>query len=76
LIAYGSDSLDIVAIGDGLQARGWFVYLERMPPSIHLMLSPGHSAFIDRYLDDLREVVQLAREGKLARERDEIKYGQ
>jgi glutamate/tyrosine decarboxylase-like PLP-dependent enzyme len=76
LIAYGSDSLDIVAIGDGLQTRGWFVYLERVPPSIHLMLSPGHSAFIDRYLDDLREVVQLAREGKLARERNEIKYGQ
>lgn len=76
LVAFGSDSLDIVAVGDGLQERGWFVYLERVPPSIHLMLSPGHDAIIDRYLDDLREVLDLVRRGEVSRQRDEIKYGQ
>jgi glutamate/tyrosine decarboxylase-like PLP-dependent enzyme len=76
LVAYGSHTLDIVAVADGMQARGWFVYLERVPPSIHLMLSPGHDAFIDRYLADLREVIEFVKGGQITRERDEIKYGQ
>jgi glutamate/tyrosine decarboxylase-like PLP-dependent enzyme len=76
LIAYGSHELDVVAVGDGLQALGWFVYLERIPPTIHLMLSPGHDAFIDRYLQDLREVVEQVKRGEVVRHRDEIKYGQ
>lgn len=76
LVAYGSHDLDMVAVADGLQARGWFVYLERVPPSIHLMLSPGHDAFMDRYLADLREVIELVKRGEVVRQRDEIKYGQ
>jgi glutamate/tyrosine decarboxylase-like PLP-dependent enzyme len=76
LVAYGSDSLDMVAVADGLQARGWFVYLERNPPSIHLMLSPGHDAFMDRYLADLREAIDLVKRGEVVRQRDEIRYGQ
>jgi glutamate/tyrosine decarboxylase-like PLP-dependent enzyme len=76
LIAFASDALDMVAIGDGMQERGWMVYLERVPPSIHLMLSPGHEPFLDGYLSDLREVVELVRAGKIVRQRDELKYGQ
>jgi glutamate/tyrosine decarboxylase-like PLP-dependent enzyme len=76
LVAYGSHTLDMVAVADGLQARGWFVYLERNPPSIHLMLSPGHDRFIDRYVADLREVIELVKRGEVTRQRDEIKYGQ
>lgn len=76
LIAFASHTLDMVAVGDGMQERGWFVYLERVPPSIHLMLSPGHEQFLDRYLGDLREVVELVRAGKITRQRGELKYGQ
>lgn len=76
LVAFGSHTLDMVAIGDAMQDRGWFVYMERVPPSIHLMLSPGHAAFIERYMNDLREVVELAKAGAISRQRDEIKYGQ
>lgn len=76
LIAFGSHELDMVAVGDGMQERGWMVYLERVPPSIHLMLSPGHEPFLDGYLSDLREVVELVREGTIVRQREELKYGQ
>ena len=75
-VASCAHELDAVAIGDGMQALGWFVYMERVPPTIHLMLSPGHDAFIDRYLSDLREVVERVKRGEVVRERDEIKYGQ
>jgi len=76
LIAFASEEIDMVAVGDGMQERGWMVYLERVPPSIHLMLSPGHEPFLDGYLSDLREVVELVREGKIVRQREELKYGQ
>jgi glutamate/tyrosine decarboxylase-like PLP-dependent enzyme len=76
LVAFASDSLDMVAIGDAMQERGWFVYLERVPPSIHLMLSPGHAPFMEKYITDLTEVVELARTGTIERKREEIKYGQ
>jgi sphinganine-1-phosphate aldolase len=76
LVAFGSNTLYMVAIGDAMQERGWFVYMERVPPSIHLMLSPGHAAFIGGYMDDLREVVELAKAGVITRQRDEIRYGQ
>ncbi len=57
--------LDIYAVADGLEARGWWVYRERQPKGIHLMLSWGHGAYVDRYLADLREVVeQVRREGR------------
>jgi len=76
LIAYASDTVDMVAIGDGMAARGWRVYLERVPPSIHLMLSPGHEPFLSGYLNDLREVTELVKSGEILRETEELKYGQ
>jgi glutamate/tyrosine decarboxylase-like PLP-dependent enzyme len=76
LIAYASDTLDMVAVGDGMVARGWRVYLERVPPCIHLMLSPGHEPFLDGYLNDLREVTEQVKAGEVNRVTEEIKYGQ
>jgi glutamate/tyrosine decarboxylase-like PLP-dependent enzyme len=76
LIAYTSETVDMVAVGDGMAARGWRVYLERVPPSIHLMLSPGHEPFLEGYLRDLREVTELVKSGAIIRETEELKYGQ
>lgn len=76
LIAYASDTVDMVAVGDGMAARGWRVYLERVPPSIHLMLSPGHEPFLSGYLNDLREVTELVKSGEILRKTEELKYGQ
>ena len=38
------------------------------------MQSPGHEPYIDRYLDDLREVAALVRGGKLTRHGGRAQY--
>ncbi len=67
--------LDIFAIAEGLEARGWLVSRDEYPvESIRFMQSPGHEPYIDRYLDDLREVAALVRAGGLKRHGGRAQY--
>ena len=51
------DRVDVFAVGDAMQARGWFHDRQRPPDSLHATVSPGNAPVIDDYLRDLREVV-------------------
>ena len=57
LMIYGSANRDTQMIWQGMFDRGWFSPPLDEPPSIHLMLSPGHADHVDRYLEDLNDVV-------------------
>ncbi len=48
------DRVDIFAVGDALQERGWFHDRQRPPESLHSTVSAGNAPVIDDYLDDLR----------------------
>jgi glutamate/tyrosine decarboxylase-like PLP-dependent enzyme len=74
LISYGSSTLDIHAVAEGMERRGWFVQLDRRPPSIHLMLSPGHELVIDRYLDDLAVTTRQVARGELVSAGKDARY--
>lgn len=75
VFAYGSASLDIYAVGDGLEERGWLVYRDRQPPALHVMLSPGHEPFMETYLHDLEQVTRQVAEGGLVSRKSEARYG-
>jgi glutamate/tyrosine decarboxylase-like PLP-dependent enzyme len=49
--------LDIFAVGDGLQRRGWFLDRQAPPDSLHATVSPGNAPVIETFLRDLSEVV-------------------
>ncbi len=67
--------LDIFAIADGLEARGWLVSRDEYPiNAIRFMQSPGHEPYIDRYLADLREVAELARRGEIVSKGGRAQY--
>ena len=51
-----SDELDLAAVGDVMDDRGW--HLDRQQGGLHLMLSPGHLAVADRFLADLADAVR------------------
>ncbi|MBN2495174.1 MAG: aspartate aminotransferase family protein [Deltaproteobacteria bacterium] len=53
-------ALDIYVVADQLQARGWNVDRQQMPPSIHLTVTSNHAGVIDEYLADLRAAVDFA----------------
>ncbi len=49
--------LDVFALGDALQARGWFHDRQKPPDSLHATVSAGNAPVIEDYLADLAECV-------------------
>jgi glutamate/tyrosine decarboxylase-like PLP-dependent enzyme len=57
VMSFGSEQLDIAAVGDVMDERGWHLDRQNGPDALHMMVSPAHAAVADAFLDDLREAV-------------------
>ncbi len=57
LLAFGSYDLDIMAVGDVMDDRGWHLDRQRNPAALHMMVTPNHAAVVDQFLADLRHAV-------------------
>jgi glutamate/tyrosine decarboxylase-like PLP-dependent enzyme len=58
----GSDAaIDVFALGDALADRQWYLDRQGPPDSLHMTVSNGNAAVIDRFLDDLAECVEQVR---------------
>ncbi|MDT8989621.1 aspartate aminotransferase family protein [Curvibacter sp. APW13] len=75
LLAYGSCNPDvnIYAVGDQMDAKGWKVNRLQNPDGLHAMITAGHLEVVNDYLRDLREAVatvkahpELAQSGSAA----------
>ena len=55
VFAFGSDGLDVFAIGDVMDEKGWHLDRQKGPDALHLMLSPAHADVADEFLADLRD---------------------
>lgn len=74
--SFGSDEVDMIAVGDGLMARGWMMNLQTEPESLLLMLSAQHDTeIIDAYAEDLAEVTDSVRAGRIGRRNSDKAYG-
>jgi glutamate/tyrosine decarboxylase-like PLP-dependent enzyme len=58
VFAFTADGLDIGAIGDVMDDRGWNLDRQTPPDALHMMLSPKHGSVADRFIEDLREAVK------------------
>ena len=61
LFAFGSEpghDLDIFAVGDAMDARGWCLDRQQNPNALHLMVSPEHARVVDTFLLDLQEAAK------------------
>jgi glutamate/tyrosine decarboxylase-like PLP-dependent enzyme len=66
VFVYTSRTLDIFAVADGLEDRGWLVSRDSVPfPGIRFMQSPGHEPFVAAYVRDLRQIVAAVASGEL-----------
>jgi glutamate/tyrosine decarboxylase-like PLP-dependent enzyme len=66
----GKQGLDIYAIADRLEARGWTADRQHRPASLHLTVTANHGPIVDEYLrdlaasvDDVRKDPSLAKAG-------------
>ncbi|MBW1879769.1 MAG: aspartate aminotransferase family protein [Deltaproteobacteria bacterium] len=75
IVTYGVEerAVDLYAVADQLQERGWGVDRQQRPPSIHCTVNAANLPVVDRYLADLRAAVahveahpELATEGEAA----------
>lgn len=78
LLAYGSRDaqVNIFAVGDQLDAKGWKVNRLQKPDGLHAMITAGHLKVVDDYLRDLREAVDVVRANpQLAQQGSAATYG-
>lgn len=57
VVAIGSRTQDIFAVGDVLNQKGWHFDRQDGPPSLHLMASPTHLDVVDDFLADLKSAL-------------------
>ncbi len=58
VMAFGSQSIDIMAVGDVMDDKGWHLDRQSGPNALHMMISPNHDRVAGRFLQDLREAVK------------------
>ena len=78
LLAYGSRDakVNIFAVGDQMDARGWSINRVQRPDGLHAMITAGHLAVVDDYLRDLAQCVAVVKaDPSLARAGSAATYG-
>ena len=78
LLAYGSCNPDvnIYAVGDQMDAKGWKVNRLQNPDGLHAMITAGHLEVVDEYLRDLRAAVATVKaQPELAQTGSAATYG-
>lgn len=76
IVAYGAPALNVYAIADRLEARGWTVDRQHRPASIHMTVTANHAAIVDDYLADLAVAVdEVRRDPALAKAGSAPMYG-
>jgi len=58
VLATRSDTIDLAAVGDVMDDRGWHLNRNTDPPGLHVMLSPAHAGVIDELVRDLTAAVE------------------
>jgi len=74
IVAFGWENDDILAVGEGLYADGWFSSRLQNPAGIQLMISPEHSKTMPNYLKVLEKNVEDVKEGRRKRKTKGISY--
>jgi glutamate/tyrosine decarboxylase-like PLP-dependent enzyme len=75
VFAFSSDTLDVYALGDAMEARGWKLDRQMMPPALHLMVTPAHAKVVEPFLADLRACAAGLTRGEPAPEGSAAMYG-
>jgi len=53
--------VNIFAVGDQMEAKGWQIDRLQRPEGLHVMVVPGHARIISEYLSDLKTSVEVVR---------------
>ena len=69
-------AVDVYAVADRMETRGWTIDRQQRPASVHLTVTANHAETVAPYLDDLRSSVAEVRSNpKLAASGNAPMYG-
>lgn len=74
LISYGARDLDIHAVGDAMEDRGWFIPRNADPAGIQFMTMPVHAPVVGDYIADLAGSVEAVGRGRKATSAPQVIY--
>ncbi|MDQ3368549.1 MAG: aspartate aminotransferase family protein [Myxococcota bacterium] len=57
IVAFGAIGMDVYAIADRMETRGWTIDRMHRPAAIHLTVTANHATVVDEYLADLASSV-------------------
>jgi len=63
VFAFTSDVIDIYALGDAMQEKGWHLDRQQRPPTLHMMITPAHEKLVGEIISDLRSCVSTVKRG-------------
>ena len=75
IFAFGSNDVDVYALADVMNQKGWGVDRQQRPPSLHMMITPAHAPHVEAITRDLREGVAAVRGSSAAGEGSAAMYG-
>ncbi|MBI5114915.1 aspartate aminotransferase family protein, partial [Candidatus Poribacteria bacterium] len=61
VFAFTSEDMNIFAVGDGMEARGWHIDWQQKPSALHVMVTMAHEGVAGKFLADLRESADYVR---------------
>jgi len=64
VFAFGSDALNVYALGEKMKSLRWYVDSQHLPPCLHMTVSPAHDSIVEPFLADLRTAVKEVAELK------------
>ncbi|MDR0884693.1 MAG: aspartate aminotransferase family protein [Oscillospiraceae bacterium] len=59
IFAFASDTLNVHALADILEHKGWVIDQQVNPSNLHFMVTPAHAGVEEPFLRDLRESVEI-----------------
>jgi sphinganine-1-phosphate aldolase len=62
VFAFRSTTLDVYALADAMEQRGWVLDRLQKPSALHMMVSPKHAEIADTFLADLRACADAVRD--------------
>ena len=75
VLAFGTDVMDVYALGGAMEARGWNLEFLQKPANLHMVVTPSHKDAAEPFLTDLREAAEEVRSKKPAPSGAAAMYG-
>lgn len=75
VFGFGAHDLDVFALGEAMDAKGWHLDRLQRPAGLHMMITPAHAPLVDEILADLREAAETIRANGTTAEGAAAMYG-